>query len=310
MSKYKIWTIDNITDEIHKLEKKSNFYLDKDVEIRVNPRLKRSLARCQYKYENELTKIDAFEFNKNLIDGTVCEEEVLDTIIHEFAHAYTDYDKPKDKFQYECEHTKEWKENAIKLGCNGEECYIGDEFTYKKPYNNTLTIRCKECGEIYNICDMVLGHEVEEYYTCTKMIEGKRCKGKFEILQDVATDEKRLKCIKKYITNELTGSRHGELKEYNGVKYRMCHIKNSSIMNLRMSYKNKLFKIQITNKIAKIADEDMIKTYNILIQDVKKYLENKTLFKFIDKLNFEHKGADKYEFSFPLDINNINLVEM
>jgi predicted small secreted protein len=309
MSKYKVWSIEDIKQEIHKLEEKSNFYLDKDVEIRINSRLRRTLAWCVYKYENKLTKIDYIEFSKYLVDGSVFEGHVLDTIIHEFAHAYTDYNKPADQTRYANGHTEEWENNAIKLGGTGEKYYHGGEFTYKKPENNTLKIKCKKCGRIHDICEMVLGSEILEYYSCNKIINNKRCNGKFIVLQDIATDEKRLKCIKKYINKELTESRHGEIKIINGRKYRMCNIKNSSIMNLRMSYKNNLFKIQITNKLAKIKDEDN-NTYETLINDVKKYLENKELFKFIDKLNFEHKSEDKYEFSFILDIENISLAEI
>lgn len=307
---YKIWTIEDIKEEIHKLEQKSSFYLDNDVEIRINPRLKRTLACCQYKYENELTKLNYMDFSKNLLDGTVNELEVLDTIIHEFAHIYTDYNKPAYKTRYTDGHTQEWEDNTIMLGGTGEKYYHGDEFTYIKPENKTMIIRCKECGKIYHTCETVLGHEILDYYHCVQKVKGKTCKGKFEVLEDIATDEKRLKCIKRYIKNELTGSKHGELKENNGHKYRMCHIKNSSIMNLRMSYKNNIFKIQVTNKIAKIADKDIINNYETLIFDLKKYLGNKELFKFITDLKFEHKEKDKYEFSFPLDIENISLVDI
>lgn len=311
---YKIWTIEDIKEEIHKLEKKSNFYLDNDVEIKINPRLKRTLACCQYKYENALTKLDYMDFSKHLVDGTVNEMEVLDTIIHEFAHIYTDYNKPADETRYTDGHTQEWKDNTIMLGGTGEKYYHGDEFTYIKPENKTMIIRCKECGKIYHTCDMVLGHEILDYYHCTQRVNGKTCNGKFEALEDIATDEKRLKCIKRYIKDELTGSKHGELKEYNGFKYKMYHIKNSGIMDLRMSYKNNIFKIQVSNKWTKFTnikiDEDNEQIYNNLISDVKQYLKDNKLFKFIDNLEMNYKGNDKYEFSFPLDIENISLAEI
>jgi len=311
MSKYKVWSIDDIKQEINKLEQKSNFYLDQDTEIRINPRLRRTLALCQYKYENELTKLDYMEFSKYLLDGSVFEGHVLDTIIHEFAHIYTDYNQPADKTRYTDCHTEKWEDNAIKLGGTGEKYYHGDEFTYKKPENNTLVIRCKKCGKIYNICDMVLGHEVLDNYKCMKMINDKVCNGKFEVLEDISANEKRLKCIKKYIKNELTGNNHGELKEYNSrFKYRLYNIKNSSIMDLRMSYKNNIFKIQFTNKIDKITDDEDKKRYKNLINDVEKYLNNKGLFSFINDLKITHKSDDKYEFYFPLDIENISLADI
>lgn len=307
---YKIWTIEDIKEEIHKLEKKSNFYLDDDVEIRINPRLKRTLACCQYKYINDLTKLHHMDFSKHLVDGTVNKFEVLDTIIHEFAHIYTDYNKPADKTRYTEGHTKEWENNALMLGGTSEKYYHGDEFTYIKPENETMIIKCKECGKIYNTCATVLGHEIIEYYHCTQRVNGKTCNGKFEVLEDISTDEKRLKCIKRYIKDELTGNKHGELREYNGHKYKMYHIKNSSIMNLRISYKNNIFKIQVTNKLAKIKDYEDKDCYKALISDVKKYLKNNKLFKFIKDLKMIHKGEDKYEFSFPLDIENISLAEI
>lgn len=307
---YKIWTVEDIKEEIHKLEKESNFYLDNDVEIKINPRLRKTLGYCVYKYENKVTKINYIEFSKYLVDGTVCEAEVLDTIIHEFAHAYTDFNKPEDKTRYTDGHTTEWKENAIKLGCNGEQYYTGDEFTYIKPENKTMVLRCKKCGKVYDICDMVLGHEVMEYYKCVNTINHEQCCGKFEILEDISTNEKRLKCIKKYIKDELKGSEHGEVKIYNGFKYRIPNIKNSSIMNLRMSYKNNLFKIQVTNKIWKIADDEDKERYKILMNDVEKHLKNKKLFKFIKDLKVIYRGEDKYEFIFALDIENISLAKI
>lgn len=304
---YKIWTVEDIKEEIHKLEKKSDFYLNSDVEIKINPRLRKTLAWCVYKYENEITKIDYIEFSKYLVDGSVCEAEVLDTIIHEFAHAYTDYDKPADITRHTDVHTTEWKENAIKLGCSGEQYYTGDEFTYIKPENKTLRIKCKECGKVYDICDMVLGHEVLSYYNCVNVFNNKKCNGKFKVLVDISTNEKRLRCIKKYIKDELTGNKHGVVYTHNGFKYRLHNIKNSSIMNLRMSYKNNLFKIQFTNKIA---DQEDKESYKVLITDIEKYLNNKKLFKFIKDLKVIYKDADKYEFSFALDIENISLAKI
>lgn len=311
MPKYKVWSIEDIKDEIHKLEQKSNFYLDKDSKIRINSRLRRTLAWCQYKYIDGFTKLDCMEFSKHLLDGSVSESEVLDTIIHEFSHIFTDYNKQSFETMYTDGHTLEWKNNAIKLGGTGEKYYKGEEFTYRKPENNTLVIKCKKCGEVYNICDMVLGTEVLERYKCNKIVGSQRCNGKFEVLQDTSSKDKRLKCIRKYITNELTGNNHGELMTSKlGYKYRLYNIKNSSLVNLRMSYKSNIFKIQITNKLSKIADEENKKTYETLINDVKKYLESKELFKFINDLKMNYKDNDKYEFSFLLDIENISLAEI
>lgn len=305
MSKYKTWTIDDIKIEISKLEKKSNFYLDSDVVILINPRLRRSLGRCLYKRgDDNLTKIDKIEFSKYLVDGTVCEEEVKDTIIHEFCHAYTDYNKPDTETRYGDGHGKEWKQNAIKLGCRPSAYYDGDEFTYRKPENKTLRIRCKNCGKIIDTCDMVLGHEVEQYYICYNKKRGQYCMGSFEAVEDISTDEKRLRCIKKYIKEELTGNTHGETKGEGIYKYKLSNIKGSSILNLRISYKDNIFSIQVTNKIWKIANEEDKTNYKILIQDVEKYLSNKELFKFINDLQVEFEGEDKYIFSFPLDIEN------
>ena len=56
MSKYKVWSLDNIKQEINKLEKLSNFKLDTDVEILINNRLRKSLGICWYKYVNRKTK--------------------------------------------------------------------------------------------------------------------------------------------------------------------------------------------------------------------------------------------------------------
>lgn len=298
-------TIEDIKSEISKIEKKANFYLDDYVEIKINSRFKRCLGQCYYKIdEDNLTKIDRIEFSKHLLDGTVCEEEVKDTIIHEFCHAYTDYNKPDTETRYGDGHGEEWKQNAIKLGCKPSAYYDGNEFTYRKPENKTLRIRCTKCGKVIDVCNMDLGHEVEQYYTCYNKKRGQYCMGNFEAVEDISTDEKRLKCIKKYIKEELTGNRHGETKGEGIYKYKLSNIKGSSILNLRISYKDDIFSIQVTSKIWKIANEEDKTNYKILIQDVEKYLSNKELFKFIDNLKLEFKGEDKYIFSFPLDIEN------
>lgn len=282
---YKIWTIEDIKKEIYKLEKKSNFFLDKDVGIKINPRLKRTLAYCKYKYVKNLTKLDYMSFSKYLIDGTVNEKEVLNVIIHEFGHIYTDYNKPIDEVRYTDRHTPEWKNNTIMLGGTGEKYYHGNEFTSIRPENITMIARCKRCKTIYNICDIVLGHEVLDYCRCGNKV----CNGKLEILKDVSINEKKLKCIKKYIRKQLTN-----------------RIKHSETIKLRLSYKNNIFKIQISNKFIKIKNIG----YETSINDIKQHLENNKIFKFISNLKTDNIGEDKYEFSFPLDIKNINLAKI
>lgn len=308
MNKYKIWSLEDIKSEIKKLENKSGFYLDRDVEIRINNRLRRTLGNCAYKFINQITKIDYIEFSKYLLDGSVCEEEVLDTIAHEFAHAYTDYNKPEDKIRYGNSHNQEWQNNAIKLGCNGKEFYEGEEFTYIRPYNKTFKIRCKECGQVYEICDMTIGSRIENYYTCQNKINNKICKGNFEIIEELATTEKSLKIIKKYIKDQLNSHDIGKDYVVSGYNFKSKNIKNIDWVKIRISYRNNLIKVQIDNKLG--VNEEFQKDYNKLIEDIHKYFKNKSRFKFINNLSFKHIKDDKYEFTFPLDINTLKLSDI
>lgn len=308
MSKYKVWSLDDIKQEINKLEKLSNFKLDPDVEILINNRLRKSLGICWYKYVNRKTKIDKIEFSKNLIDGTVCEEEVLDTIIHEFAHAYTDHNKPENKTKYTDGHTKEWRDNDIKLGGSGEQFYKGNEFTYIKKYNKTFSIQCNKCGKIYDICDMVVGSQIKKYYNCTNMTEGHTCKGKFEVIEDISSVEKSLKIIKKYVKNMLHSCDNGEEHRAGIYVFKSKNIKHIDWGKFRMTYKDKTFAIQIDNKFD--SNEEFKKDYDKLVQDVKEYLQDKNRFKFINNLEFKHLKGDKYSYSFKLDIDTLDLASV
>ena len=65
------------------------------------------------------------------------ESQVLDTILHEIAHAM-DYEERGDT-----DHGTNWKRIAIEIGCNGERCY--DLSEVKQP-KMKYTTECGNCG--------------------------------------------------------------------------------------------------------------------------------------------------------------------
>lgn len=301
MSRYKIWSLDDIKLEIHKLEMKSGFYLEDSVDIKINNRLKRTLAQCRLDKKDKKIKVVSLEFSKHLIDGTVCEFEVIDTIIHEFAHAKREFGTMRKL--YECSHDSTWKDICIQLGGTGNEYYTGNEFSYKKSDNKTMIIRCKECGKKYTICDMTIGSVIENKYHCTV------CNGRFDVLKDISTNEKRIKIIKKFVKDELLGNNRGELRISNlGNKYRLLNVKNSSLAKLRISYKNNMFKIQIQDKLKNSYLEES-KIFTSMVYDMYRYLNNKNIFKFIDNASL-NKCENGYSINFHLNIKNLKLNEI
>ena len=65
------------------------------------------------------------------------EEEVLNTILHEMAHALVSHRHGHDKV---------WRQKAIELGCNGKRCYDGSVIQPPTQYQAT----CDGCGYIYH----------------------------------------------------------------------------------------------------------------------------------------------------------------
>ncbi len=66
------------------------------------------------------------------------EPQVLDTILHEIAHAM-DFEERGDT-----DHGPNWRRIAIEIGCNGERCYTSSEV--KQP-EMKYTTKCGNCGK-------------------------------------------------------------------------------------------------------------------------------------------------------------------
>lgn len=73
--------------------------------FKINTRCRDRVGQCLYQEKTlELSKWYILHNDK---------KEVLDTILHEIAHAMT----PGQ------DHNKKWKETAISIGCSGQRCY-------------------------------------------------------------------------------------------------------------------------------------------------------------------------------------------
>ena len=66
------------------------------------------------------------------------ESQVLDTILHEIAHAM-DFNN-----RGTTDHSVNWREIAISIGCNGDRCYTSEEVVQPP---SKYTTKCNTCGK-------------------------------------------------------------------------------------------------------------------------------------------------------------------
>lgn len=108
--------------------------------VEVNARLTRTLGRVKYDYNiyKEIYIPCAVEFSKKHLEQAP-DEEIKDTIIHEFVHYYLAMIDPQIRHG----HDVVFKEYCVKLGC-APRAKSTMEVDYTK---DKYTIYCSECGK-------------------------------------------------------------------------------------------------------------------------------------------------------------------
>jgi predicted SprT family Zn-dependent metalloprotease len=112
--------------------------------------------------------------HKKLITLSKCltelnvEAHVLDTILHEIAHALV-----KDG------HSKKWKQKALEIGCNGKRCYSDEVVQPASNYSAT----CSRCGFTYYRTRKTKSST--RYYVCTPCYRKDKVKVRLEFTRPV-----------------------------------------------------------------------------------------------------------------------------
>ena len=146
------WSLDDvktIVNRVSELDEKYAFV--GDMEIAYNGRLSRTLARCL----TEITRRNGvvvnarpfkLEFGKTILNVET-KEALEQTVLHEVAHAITNY-----VHQESCGHDRRFKEVCKKIGCydDGTTAKTYSEEIKKASIDNTYkyTLTCKNCGEV------------------------------------------------------------------------------------------------------------------------------------------------------------------
>lgn len=177
MSKWNMKDVNEIVKEVE------NMIGEKlQLEVKVNGRLKRALARCFTRVVNGKHIPHKLEFGKAILE--VEEYEIFKQItLHEIAHAIANR-----RYQDDCQHDSRFKKVCKEIGCTNTGAYCSAEYSNalekafnkieqaKQPkttkpdkgFNVKYHVICRECGNIHPVgrkCDKT---EHPTWYGCGK----------------------------------------------------------------------------------------------------------------------------------------------
>lgn len=116
-----VWTMVDVKVIISEVELATGEKLD--LEVKVNGRLKTSLARCFTRVVNGKHVPTKLEFGKTILNVT--DYEVFRQIVlHELAHAIANR-----RYQANCNHDSRFKRVCKEIGCYNDTPYADDKFT-------------------------------------------------------------------------------------------------------------------------------------------------------------------------------------
>jgi predicted SprT family Zn-dependent metalloprotease len=183
------WNVRDVNVIIKEIEERTGEGLGLDV--KVNGRLKRALARCLTKVVNGKHIPTKLEFGRTILE--VEEYEIFRQItLHEIAHAIAN-----KRHQANCGHDKRFKDVCRQIGCTNTGAYCSSEYalalqvatekvygkstttTTNKPQQQTTkySVICKECGKVHHYKKMCQTLENLEGYRCA-------CGGKLKLEQN------------------------------------------------------------------------------------------------------------------------------
>lgn len=179
------WTMADVKDIILEVEEMTGEKLD--LEVKVNGRLKRAIARCFTKVVNGRHIPTKLEFGKAILE--VEDYEIFKQVaLHELGHAIAN-----KKYQANCGHDRRFVKVCHEIGCYNTGTHCSEEYSnalqkaYEKVNGTTTTkpkqettkyhVICKECGHIHHYKKMCQTLENLEGYRCA-------CGGKLKLEQN------------------------------------------------------------------------------------------------------------------------------
>lgn len=136
---YKKWTLEDIKDEVNKLELKWRYSCN--IPIEISKRATRRMGAFFYKQKQEEIEPIKLVFAHDLLNGNYPEEIVREVIIHEYIHFYCDV-----KTGISNGHNKLFKEM-----CRANGISTSATFKYeikKKDVSKSYKICCRGCGRV------------------------------------------------------------------------------------------------------------------------------------------------------------------
>lgn len=112
----------------------------KNIEVRINGRLRATLGRCHYVSICGIVSPTKIEISRALLESED-EKEIDETIIHECAHALVAIDTLQKHG-----HDSYFKAKCQKLGIAGNRCASGNRADTPDQYK--YVVSCAECGKI------------------------------------------------------------------------------------------------------------------------------------------------------------------
>ena len=161
------WNVNDVQVIIEEIEERTGESLD--LEIKVNGRLKRAIARCFTKVVKGKHIPSKLEFGKAILE--VNDYEIFKQVtLHEIAHAIAN-----KRHQDNCGHDWRFKEVCREIGCTNTGTHCSVEYSlalqlaFDKINGTTTTKRqttttkyhvvCKDCGHIHHYsrkCDAIV----------------------------------------------------------------------------------------------------------------------------------------------------------
>lgn len=136
------FSVDHIVAEYRRLDQKCNVHLC-DVPIKITNAVRRC-GSCLTSSKNVEAPVRRITIASFVLDSS--EEEFLDTIRHEYAHALVAVRYPGERH---C-HDAVWKAACLEVGCNPARCAKATQQTMLRYQKNVkYVVRCNCCGQTW-----------------------------------------------------------------------------------------------------------------------------------------------------------------
>ena len=165
---FKVWTIEDIKEVLNEAVSITGVGID-DIEIKISTKkMTRTFGWCGFKRIDGKIKTTNIKLSYWLVNGYYSEEDVRDTILHEYAHHYCNTVYEKD-----CNHNDLWKDACKLVGAKPTQYAIGyicDNESFKRDCKTASSykyeIKCTCCENHWYRDRLRNIEEYERRYRC------------------------------------------------------------------------------------------------------------------------------------------------